>query len=99
MKLTFPALAAFLFLTVPAAAFPAAGNLKDVDLKTEIVEVQYRHPTRPHYHQPRHRPYHPQYRAGHRYKSAPRGWRRYSARPGDWQRRGCIIVGPVWFCP
>lgn len=41
-------------------------------------------------------------RHGHRhrhYRGAPRGWRRYSYRPYDWRDRGCIIVGPVWFCP
>lgn len=37
------------------------------------------------------------YRGG--YRRAPRGWRSYSYRPYGWQRRGCIIVGPVWYCP
>jgi hypothetical protein len=41
----------------------------------------------------------PRYRAGGRYNSAPRGWHRYDRRPGDWSRRGCILVGPVWACP
>jgi len=39
------------------------------------------------------------YTAGRRYKSAPHGWHRYNRRPGDWQHRGCVLVGPVWFCP
>lgn len=39
------------------------------------------------------------YRAGHRYDHPPRGWRRYDRRPSFWQTRGCIVVGPVWFCP
>jgi len=39
------------------------------------------------------------YRAGHRYKHAPRGWHRYNSRPSFWQTRGCVVVGPVWFCP
>jgi hypothetical protein len=39
------------------------------------------------------------YRAGHRYHEAPRHWRRYHSRPRDWNTRGCIIVGPLWFCP
>jgi hypothetical protein len=39
------------------------------------------------------------YRAGRRYNRAPRGWHRYRSRPGHWRSRGCIIVGPVWFCP
>jgi hypothetical protein len=37
--------------------------------------------------------------AGHRYGSAPGGWHRYDRRPGDWRTRGCILVGPIWFCP
>jgi Ni/Co efflux regulator RcnB len=29
----------------------------------------------------------------------PRGWRRYSARPWNYRARGCVMFGPVWFCP
>ncbi|MFM1815082.1 MAG: hypothetical protein RLZ98_1777 [Pseudomonadota bacterium] len=36
---------------------------------------------------------------GRRYRSAPRNWRRYRARPWNWRSRGCIAVGPLWFCP
>jgi hypothetical protein len=36
---------------------------------------------------------------GHRYDRAPSHWHRYHSRPRDWRRRGCIIVGPLWFCP
>lgn len=39
------------------------------------------------------------YRPGHRYDRAPSHWHRYHSRPRDWRRRGCIIVGPIWFCP
>lgn len=39
------------------------------------------------------------YRAGSRHANAPRNWRRYGSRPGDWRTRGCIIVGPIWYCP
>lgn len=39
------------------------------------------------------------YRAGSHHKHAPGGWRRYDKRPGDWSRRGCIVVGPIWYCP
>ncbi|MGF1651102.1 MAG: hypothetical protein ACFCUN_11700 [Hyphomicrobiaceae bacterium] len=39
------------------------------------------------------------YVPGRRYGRAPANWRRYSSRPRDWRRRGCIIVGPIWFCP
>lgn len=39
------------------------------------------------------------YRAGSHHSRAPRNWRRYGSRPGDWRTRGCIIVGPIWYCP
>jgi hypothetical protein len=42
---------------------------------------------------------HPRYVPGRRYHSAPHGWHRYGRRPGDWRHRGCVLVGPVWFCP
>jgi hypothetical protein len=41
----------------------------------------------------------PRYTPGRRYRSAPHGWHRYDRRPGDWRHRGCVLVGPVWFCP
>jgi hypothetical protein len=28
-----------------------------------------------------------------------RGWHRYHHRPSNWRSRGCVIVGPIWFCP
>jgi hypothetical protein len=35
-------------------------------------------------------------RRDYRYKS----WKRYSYRPyDDWETRGCVSVGPVWYCP
>ena len=37
-------------------------------------------------------------RYGHGYNS-PRSYRhRYSYRPYDWHDRGCINIGPVWYC-
>jgi hypothetical protein len=36
---------------------------------------------------------------GSRYSKAPPSWHRYKQRPGNWRTRGCIIVGPIWFCP
>ncbi len=35
---------------------------------------------------------------GHRYPHY-RGWYRYNYRPYDWRTRGCVVIGPVWFCP
>jgi hypothetical protein len=39
------------------------------------------------------------YSPGSRHKHGPKNWHRYNKRPGDWRTRGCIIVGPVWWCP
>jgi hypothetical protein len=39
------------------------------------------------------------YRAGRHYKHAPHGWHRYNSRPGNWHTRGCVVVGPIWWCP
>jgi Ni/Co efflux regulator RcnB len=33
------------------------------------------------------------------YRHQPRGWRRYHYRPRNWRARGCIVIGPIWFCP
>ena len=27
-----------------------------------------------------------------------RKWNRYNARPYNWRSRGCVAIGPVWFC-
>jgi Ni/Co efflux regulator RcnB len=34
-----------------------------------------------------------------RHRGPPPGWRRYHHRPRGWRGRGCILFGPVWFCP
>jgi hypothetical protein len=27
------------------------------------------------------------------------GWHRYNHRPSRWSNRGCVAIGPIWFCP
>lgn len=27
-----------------------------------------------------------------------RNWNRYDSRPRGWRNRGCVAVGPIWFC-
>ena len=35
-----------------------------------------------------------------RYYHGGRYWgRRYYSRPYNWQALGCVVVGPVWYCP
>lgn len=84
--------------TASWAAVPAAPAQAVTQMETNLVEVQQqkrkaRRQIR------RQRIQNRRYRAGYRYRSAPAGWRRYDARPYDWQTRGCVIVGPIWFCP
>lgn len=33
------------------------------------------------------------------FRGPPPGWRRYHARPRGWQTRGCMQIGPIWYCP
>jgi hypothetical protein len=87
-----------------ASAAPAHFD-KGLAAQSGVVEVQYHghHSSSSHHSSSHGRTYrgpsHTHYRAGGRYHSAPHGWRRYGARPRDWRTRGCVIVGPVWFCP
>jgi len=39
------------------------------------------------------------YRYGHSYHRPPPGWRSYRSRPWGYRRRGCMSIGPVWYCP
>lgn len=81
---------AFVFVLATPAAAGAAPSAKGLELPhANVTQVQHRERRRAH-----------RYIAGRRYGRAPRGWRRHGAvRPYDWRTRGCIIVGPIWFCP
>lgn len=40
------------------------------------------------------------HRGWHRHRSSRyRHWRRYHSRPYDWRTRGCVVIGPIWYCP
>lgn len=95
MKYLAPALFASFFALAPASAMPASSTagLSGADASS-IVHVQYR--GHGHHHRGARGPV---YRPGGRYSSAPRGYRRYGARPHDWRARRCVMAGPVWFCP
>jgi hypothetical protein len=84
---------------IPANAVPSSSAIKHATTQEGgATEVQYK---RKHYRGKNayRKGYRKGYRAGHHYRRGPSGWRRYSARPYGWRTRGCIIVGPVWFCP
>lgn len=83
----------------PANALPSSSAITHATSHTggSVEQVQFRRKGA--YRKGFRRGYRQGYRSGHRYRRAPAGWRRYSARPYGWQTRGCVIVGPVWFCP
>ncbi|MGE0766213.1 MAG: hypothetical protein AB7L90_07085 [Hyphomicrobiaceae bacterium] len=76
-----------------AAVLPKADHS---GVTAPVVEVQHRdrdHRGRDHHRHP------PRWIAGRKYDRSPPGWHRHGRRPHDWRRRGCVVVGPVWFCP
>jgi hypothetical protein len=98
MPIGIATMASMLALT-PAAASPATspGVALEQFAGSGITQAKSRKKIKRK--QIRRKSYNRGFRAGARYRSAPRGWRRYSARPYGWRTRGCIIVGPLWFCP
>ena len=81
----------------PASASTAAVSTP-VIAPIQLVDMR-RHDHRGPRHGNKHRRGKPHFTPGGRYRSAPHGWRSYRARPRDWRTRGCIVVGPAWFCP
>jgi hypothetical protein len=88
------------FAVTPASAAsvaPASG----VQASSNLLLARYVHrPSNSDYSAKKkksHRRFH--YAPGHRYRHAPRGWHSYHSRPYNWSTRGCILVGPIWFCP
>lgn len=104
LRVLIPAAVASLIAITPASAMSPASagtQLKPLSV-SDVIQVasRDRHRARRHNHSSRR--YHRSrrhYVPGRRYSHAPRGWRRYHSRPHFWRTRGCIVVGPVWFCP
>jgi hypothetical protein len=42
---------------------------------------------------------HNKHRYGYGNDHPPYGWRSYHYRPYGWATRGCIAIGPLWYCP
>ena len=76
----------------PAPAAPPMAQPKTI-ISANSVQVQFNEPKRAH----RQR-WDRRYTPGRRYSHAPSHYRRHAHRPSDWRSRGCILVGPVWFC-
>ncbi len=96
--------------TTPAAAAPIGiGSVGSANVLGQtldpLVEVQHRrdgrrhHKSRRHHQSRRHHHSRRHYAPRRGYYRGPPGYRRYGSRPSNWQRRGCVSAGPVWFCP
>jgi len=102
LKITAIAISAALlgFVSIaPANATPVGSALSHATTATGGAVEQAQYKPRKKYRKGYRQGYRQGYRAGHRYGHAPRGWKRHSHRPYGWRSRGCIAVGPVWFCP
>jgi hypothetical protein len=92
LKFSVPTAFAIVMTTGGAWAAPAAGLSGPGPAL--VQQVRYDHGRKDYRGPPVHR-----YAPGAHLYAPPRGWHRYGRRPHDWRGRGCIVVGPVWFCP
>ncbi len=91
---------------VASGRFGGLGTAGFADRQASRIDVIRRDPGRQknynkHYnkHYNYHHNYNKKYYKG-RYHYGGRYWgHRYYARPYNWQALGCIVVGPVWYCP
>lgn len=95
---TMAAATAAILVATSAWAMPTSTPVSN---QADVLQIQYKKDKESWKKDPnkRSKQYRRKSRAGHKYKKAPRGWRRHGKRPANWRTRGCIIVGPVWFCP
>ncbi len=100
VKYLAPALLAGAFLSSPASALPGSSASKNLTSAIDPAVVQVNH-NRNHRVVKKKVVVHKKvvYRPGGVYRTAPGGWRRVGARPAYWQTAGCVLVGPVWYCP
>ena len=82
----------------PAAKAAQAGEAVRSHSSTVVEHVDYKDRRRMLHKRDRH--------MGHRHRhwngdsdNRYRGWHRYHSRPLGWRNRGCVAVGPIWFCP
>ena len=90
-------------LAITAAwALPVSPTAKPELTSSDLIQVgkkyykggkNYKHYNNKHYNKK-------YYKGGGRYYHGGRYWgRRYYSRPYNWQALGCVVVGPVWYCP
>jgi Ni/Co efflux regulator RcnB len=101
LKALVPAALVSMLAATSASATPAVAPLAQLKtgMPADTVKVQD-HEGRRHERRSVHREARDQrYTPGQHYDRAPSHYRRHADRPRDWHSRGCIRVGPAWFCP
>ncbi|WP_315786099.1 MULTISPECIES: hypothetical protein [unclassified Bradyrhizobium] len=99
MRATIATLSAILLVgTVGASAAPMAAATTQSETAASPMRLaqrdhrdrdgRWQHEQRRHHH-----------RGYERRHGPPSGWHRYRYRPHDHHRRGCMQIGPAWFCP
>lgn len=99
LKYVMPLAAISLMAVSSAWALPAAPATNNVQIESNRIEVQHRDG---HFHRSARpdRSMHHRRHMGHRHSYRGRHYsHRYHSRPHGWSRRGCVMAGPVWFCP
>ena len=85
LKVVITTAALSLMVCAGASAFPAPKSQISAS-SSDLIPVGKKHHDKHHAYK-------------HGYKHAPKGWKSYSYRPMFWERRGCIVIGPAWYCP
>lgn len=81
--------AAASIISATSASAVTVGTTKHVAASTAIHQIDHK----PNHHYRKH-----SFRKRHD-RHPPKGWHRHNKRPSDWSRRGCMAIGPVWWCP
>lgn len=89
------AIAGLLSTQVSAAPLSAAAGVTSQASQSMVEQVRDRYERR--YDRRDRRDYRRDWRQDRRYYRY-RSWNRYYSRPYNWRSRGCVSVGPVWFC-
>ncbi|MGJ4993902.1 hypothetical protein ACQR0Z_05810 [Bradyrhizobium sp. HKCCYLS3077] len=78
----------------PVAAPAEAGATAAAPMR--LAQRDYDRDGRGHWQREQRRHHHRGYERRH---GPPSGWHRFRSRPHDYHRRGCMQIGPAWFCP
>ena len=99
--------ASILSIGVVSAAAALPGHVGTPDKSSDVIQVKkewdkddWKHDNWKHKNWNKSGNWHKYNKHKYSYRNGPPyGWRSYNYRPYGWANRGCIIVGPLWYCP